>query len=533
MPANSTPPFESYVDGILATLLRQPERPALVGADGRTVTAGALHDEVRATAAGLAAHGVRRGDSVAFITGDLPEAVVARYAANLLGARVLFLGAGMSAAVQAEIVASADATVLLVDPACQAAAGALLTRVPVPTVLTLGTPLPGTAVASGAAHGAAHVVAPEAAPEAAPGADASADRVRPEDDWCLRFTGGTTGIPKGIPLTHGPYRQLLDRLAGRLRADAPPRALACTSLAHMAGILADAALLAGGTVVLRPGFEPGDVLAALERERITDLWLLPPMLYELLDHPTAAGTDLSSLRRLFYGGTVASAERLRQAAEAFGPVLHGWYGQTEAGNIAEVGPDEHTVTGPGGRITAGRPDPGVEIEVRDPAGAVLPAGENGEIHVRTPMVMSGYWRRPDLTAEVLHEGWVRTGDVGHLDGAGYLHLVDRLKEMVIVVGGHVYPAEVEQVLLTHPAVAQCSAFGVQRADGSEELHVAVVPSAVGPHPDRPLVRAWVTDRLGAMYAPAAVHVLDRLPLTDAGKPDRKLLRTTLGGSGGR
>ncbi|MFI6846693.1 class I adenylate-forming enzyme family protein [Kitasatospora sp. NPDC050467] len=146
------------------------------------------------------------------------------------------------------------------------------------------------------------------------------------------------------------------------------------------------------------------------------------------------------------------------------------------------------------------------------------------------MMMSGYWRRPDLTAEVLHEGWIRTGDVGHLDGAGYLHLVDRLKEMVIVVGGHVYPAEVEQALLAHPAVAQCAAFGVQREDGTEELHVAVVPAA-GRHADGALVRTRITDRLGAMYAPAAVHAVDHLPLTDAGKPDRRLLRETLGGSG--
>ncbi|MFD0276154.1 class I adenylate-forming enzyme family protein [Kitasatospora sp. NPDC127111] len=522
--------FENYVEGVLAELRRDPGRPALVAADGRTITAGTLHDEVRAAAAGLAACGVRRGDSVAFLTGDRPEAVVARYAANLLGARVLFLGAGMSAAVQADIVASVDATVLLVDPECRAAAEALLARVAVPAVLTLGTPLPSpgatptTEPATEPAPGPA--TGPTAQPAAERAAQPAADPVRPEDDWCLRFTGGTTGTPKGIPMAHGPYRQLLDRLAGRLRADAPPRALACTSLAHMAGILADAALLAGGTVVLRPGFDPGDVLAALERERITDVWLLPPLLYELLDHPAAAGADLSALRRLFYGGTVASAERLRQAAALFGPVLHGWYGQTEAGSITEVGPHEHGITGPGGRITAGRAEPGVVIEIRDPAGAVLPAGENGEVHVRTPMTMTGYWRRPDLTAEVLHEGWIRTGDVGHLDAAGYLHLVDRLKDMVVVVGGHVYPADVEQALLAHPAVSRCAAFGVQRADGTEELHVAIVPAA-GHRPDGGPVRAFVTERLGPMYAPAAVHVVERLPLTEVGKPDRRLLRATL------
>ncbi|WP_395293149.1 class I adenylate-forming enzyme family protein [Kitasatospora hibisci] len=505
MTAKPAPLFESYVDGILAALDRGPDRPALVAADGRTVTARALADEVLATAAVLAAHGVRRGDSVAFLTGNRPEAVSARYAVNLLGARAAFLGTGMSAAVQADVAASTGAGALLVDPAGQPAADALLERLPFPTVLTLDA-LPAPS--------------PTGAPFRTP------EPVRAEDDWCLRFTGGTTGTPKGVPMAHGPYRRMLDGLANRLRSDPPPRVLVCTPLAHMAGILADAALLAGGAVVLQHGFDPADVLTALEREHITDLWLLPPLLYGLLDHPAAASTELPALRRLFYGGTAASAARLRRAAELFGPVLHGWYGQTEAGAIAEVGPEEHSVTGPGGRITAGRPVPGVAIEIRDPSGAVLPPDENGEVLVRTPTTMTGYWHRPDLTAEVLQQGWVRTGDVGHLDTAGYLHLVDRLKDMVVVVGGHVYPADVEQVLLSHPAIAQCAAFGTRGADGTEELHVAVVPAA-GDRPDGASVRALVTERLGRMYVPNAVHLLDRLPLTEAGKPDRKLLRATL------
>ncbi|MFD0350370.1 AMP-binding protein [Kitasatospora aburaviensis] len=328
----------------------------MVAADGRTVTARALADEVRATAAVLAARGVRRGDSVAFLTGNRPEALSARYAVNLLGARAAFLGAGMSAAVQADVAASAGAATLLVDPAEQAAADALLARLPFPTVLALGA-LPAPATAG----------TPFRAPEP----------VRAEDDWCLRFTGGTTGTPKGVPMAHGPYRRMLDGLADRLRSDCPPRVLACTPLAHMVGILADAALLAGGAVVLQRGFDPADVLAALEREHVTDLWLLPPLLYGLLDHPAAADAEPPALRRLFYGGTAASAERLRRAAELFGPVLHGWYGQTEAGAITEVGPEEHAVTGPGGRITAGRPAPGVTIEIRNPAGAVLPRARTG------------------------------------------------------------------------------------------------------------------------------------------------------------
>ncbi|MBT2480102.1 class I adenylate-forming enzyme family protein [Streptomyces sp. ISL-94] len=508
MPENPSHPYESYVDAVLAVLARAPGRAAIVSAEGRTVSAGEFADRVHGAAAALAAHGVGRAATVCLLTGNRPEALVARYAANLLGARVVHLDRATAAGTQAAIVESTGATALIVDPEARAAAEALLAMASAPAappVLTLGAESPaGDPQEPSRVHGAA----------------------RSTDDWCIRFTGGSTGAPKGVPMAHGPYRSMLARLVERIPADERPRLLACTSLAHMAGILADVTLLAAGTVVLRHSFDPQNVLAALGRERISDLWLLPPLLYELLDHPALPGTDVSSLRRLFYGGTAASAGRLRRAAEVFGPVLHGWYGQTETGTVSEVLPHEHTVTGPDGRITAGRPDPGVEIEIRDPAGTVLPAGSTGEVHVRTPMVMAGYWLRPDLTARVLRDGWVGTGDVGLLDADGYLHIVDRLKDAVVVVGGHVYPAELEQVLLTHPAVAQCAAFGTRDADEREELHVAVVP-APGHRPDREMLRGFVTERMGSMYAPAAVHLVRQLPRTAAGKPDRNALRAAL------
>lgn len=511
MPGQPSPPYESYVDALLAVLARSPRRPVLTTAD-RSLTAGELHDGVHRAAALLTAHGVTRGDTVALLTGNRPEALVARYGANLLGARVVHLAPAAAPAMSAGILDATDAALLLVDPAEAAAARALPAGTGAPARLSLD---PGLFTG-----------APAGKPVRTAGA------ARPEDDWCLRSTGGTTGPPKLVRLAHGPYRKILDAHTAHIPSAAPVRFLACTSLAHMAGILADATLLASGSVVLQDGFDPAGVLAAVERHRITDLWLLPPLLYELLDHPRLATTDVSSLRRLFYGGTPASAARLRRAAEVFGPVLHGSYGQTEAGPIAEVLPHEHAVTGPGGRITAGRPLPGVAVETRDPAGTALPPGSTGEIHVRTPTTMTGYWRRPEATAAVVRDGWIATGDVGFLDGAGHLHLVDRLGETVIVVGGHLYPAEAEQVLLGHPDVADCAAFGTHGpdgADGAEELHVAVVP-APGRTPDAGRLGAFVADRLGALYEPGRVHLVDRLPLTEAGKPDKARLRSLYGGA---
>ncbi|MEV7414989.1 AMP-binding protein [Streptomyces sp. NPDC089919] len=485
-------PFESYVDVLLATLARRPDRVVLTS-DDRTLTGGEVGEGVARAAGVLARRGVGPGTTVALRTGNRPEALLARYAANLLGARVLHLGDDLPAARQAQLLADTGAVLLLTDPDGEPA--------PAPAVLALDRAL--------------FTAGPLPAPVPA--------AVRPGDDWCLRLTGGTTGPPKAVRLGHGAYRLMLAGLTAGLPADGSVRLLSCTSLAHLAGIFADAALLAGGSVVVQPRFDPAEVHAALDRQEITDLWLLPPLLYELLDHPRPAGARPPALRRLYYGGTPAAPGRLRQAAEVFGPVLHGSYGQTETGPIAGVGPDEHGVTGPDGRITAGRPLPGVGVEIRDPAGAVRPPGRDGEVHVRSAMAMNGYWGRTGTAAGLPADGWIATGDVGRLDGAGYLHLVDRLREIVVVVGGHLHPAEAEQVLLGDPEVAQCAAYGTTGPDGTEELHAAVRP-APGRRPDPGRLAGLVAERLGSLYAGTRIRLVDALPLTPAGKPDKARLR---------
>ncbi|MFD5610611.1 AMP-binding protein, partial [Kitasatospora sp. NPDC127060] len=351
--------------------------------------------------------------------------------------------------------------------------------------------------------------------------------VGPGDDLGIRHTGGTTGIPKGILSLHGPYRSVFDIPFGDARPDGEQaRFLAATSLAHLAGLLSDLTLHHGGSVVLQRSFDPGDVLAAIERERITDLWVLPPLLYRLLDHPALADTDLSSLRRVSYGGCASSPSRIREALKAFGPVLVSGYGMSEAQNIAILGPHEHDRTGHGGQIPVGRPLPGVEVQIRAADGTVLPAGGRGGIHVRSATIMAGYWKRPDLTARVLRDGWLDTGDIGYLDADGYLYLADRLKDLIIVVGGHVHPTEVEEVLLTHPAIAQCAVYGVRDDQQAEHVHAAVVP-APGQRPTLEDVRAFVTAHKGRIYAPEALHLLDAIPLTAVGKPDKKRLREAL------
>ncbi|MEV5239542.1 AMP-binding protein [Streptomyces cinnamoneus] len=503
--------FGSYVEAVLDVLSAEPRRAVITTAEGLVISAAEFRDQVLRLAGELVERGTGRGTTVTLLTGNTAEALVARYAANLAGARVVSLYDGMSPPTMARIMASVDCSLVLADGTRHATAEELLQLPGVPPVLSLG---PGGF--------AEDVLAAATRRPARP----MGGLVGPDDDWCIRHTGGTTGIPKGIRMTHGSYRRGLDQ--GLADAGDPPRYLACTALAHLAGILTDMTLHQGGSVVLRHGFEPGDVLAAIERERITHTWLLPPLLYQLLDHPDLAGTDLSSLRRITYGGTAASPARLRQAAEVLGPVLYGWYGQAEAQNITEAGPGEQEVTGRDGHLTVGRALPGVEIAIRDADGTTLPPGERGEVQVRTPHVMPGYWKQPELTAEVLRDGWVHTGDVGYLDEDGYLYIVDRIKEMIVVVGGHVYPAELEDLLLSHPAVALCAVFGSRDEDAAEHVHAAVVPTA-GQQPSLAEIRDFVTARKGRLYAPDALHLVPAIPLTAAGKPDKRLLQSRLSG----
>ncbi|MFI1972146.1 AMP-binding protein [Streptomyces cinnamoneus] len=503
--------FRSYVEAVLDVLSAEPRRTALTTAEGLEISAAELRDRVHRLAWELTERGVDRGTTVTLLTGNTAEAVVARYAANLAGARVVSLYDGMSPPTMAAIMASVDCSLLLVDDQRHATAEELLRLAGVPRTLSLGP------------SGFAEDVLAAAAPRPA---RPMGGLVGPEDDWCIRHTGGTTGIPKGIQMTHGSYRRSLDTwITG---AGDRPRYLACTSLAHLAGIFTDVTLYQGGSVVLRHGFEAGDVLDTIERERITHTWLLPPLLYQLLDHPGLPGADLSSLRRITYGGTAASPARLRQAAAALGPVLYGLYGQAEAQHITEAGPGDQEVTGPGGQLTVGRALPDVEIAIRDADGTSLPPGEWGEVQVRSPYVMHGYWKQPELTAEVLRDGWVHTGDVGYLDEDGYLYIVDRIKEMIVVVGGHVYPAELEDLLMSHPGVAQCAVFSSRDQESLEHVHAAVVPAA-GERPSLEGIRDFVTSRKGRLYAPEALHLVPAIPLTAAGKPDKRLLRSRLSG----
>ncbi|MET7287069.1 AMP-binding protein [Streptomyces sp. NPDC005573] len=501
------PRFRSHVEDILDALRENPGREALVHGESR-VTAGELRDLTYRMAWAMQAQGIERGQTVTLLSGNLPEAFAVRFAANLIGAQVNHLYSKLSADVQAAIVEDVETRALVVDPRLAARAAEIAEAVPVKSVLSLGP-----------CAGAEDLVALAAVQSGEP----FPSLAEPDGICGIRHTGGTTGHPKGICTT---YRQVQEmrsvRPVGSDEAGAP-RQLVATTIAHAAGLLADAVLETGGTVVMLDDFEPGEVLATIGRERISHLWLLPPLLYQLLDHPDMEHTDTSGLRQILYGGCQSSPARIADAVRRLGPVLMQGYGQNEGGLISVLPQSDHDPDDPARLRTAGRILPGVEVEIRDEDGNVLPNGEHGEICVRSAMVMQGYWKQPGLTAEVLQDGWLHTGDVGFRDDAGYLTVVDRLKDMIVVVGGHVYTTELEDLLNSHPDVLQSAVFGVRDEDRMEQVHAAVL-LAPGATAGADELRAMVRAERGAMYEPARITFPSELPLTDVGKPDKKELR---------
>ncbi|MDT0322094.1 AMP-binding protein [Streptomyces millisiae] len=496
--------FSSYAEEICSALTRFPEREAVVRGEQR-FTAGQLRDLVFRMARVFETRGLGPGKTVALLGGNLPQLLAARYAAHLLGCRVVHLYARLSVAAQAVIVRDVETGVLVVDPRVAGRAGELAARSGVPDILTLGPAAVGEDLLELAACRSAGTF---------PG------RARPQDICVIQYTGGTTGRPKGVCTT---FAQEAARGERPRVPDVARRLLVCTTLAHAAGRLTDRTLAAGGSVVLLEDFEPAEVLTAIERERISWLFLLPPLLSRLLDHPDCGRRDTSTLTTLLYGGCVASPGRISEALSRIGPVLSQGYGQMEAGGISQLTTEDHDPQRPERLRSAGRPLPGVRVAIRDTAGNDVPAGEAGEICVRSDTVMQGYWKQPELTAEVLRDGWLHTGDLGRLDADGYLTVLDRLRDVVIMVGGKFHTSELEDVLESHPGVRQSAVFGIPDTDGVDQVHAVVVPTPDGTVDERQL-RELARTELGEIYDAIRITFTTQLPLTETGKPDKKLLR---------
>ncbi|MGB3737527.1 MAG: AMP-binding protein [Ilumatobacter sp.] len=298
----------------------------------------------------------------------------------------------------------------------------------------------------------------------------------PDDLAGLFYTGGTTGRSKGVMLTHANLlaNAIHTQLAQPMHAD--DRYLTMAPMFHAAGLYSALALpLVGGSNVILPGFDPAIALDAIEQQAITGAIAVPTMLAAMCETQAATPRDVSSLRWISHGASPVTLEVLRRTDRLFGCELIHLYGTTETAPLAAVFRHEETHLDGDRAKSCGQATPGVEISVVDASGGALPTGSVGEVVVRGPNVMVGYWNKPEQTADAfLDGGWYRTGDVGRLDDDGFLFLVDRAKDMIVTGGENVYCTEVEDALYTHPAVLEAAVIGIPDEKWGEAVHAVVV-----------------------------------------------------------
>ncbi|MFT7576192.1 MAG: acyl-CoA synthetase (AMP-forming)/AMP-acid ligase II, partial [Alphaproteobacteria bacterium] len=304
--------------------------------------------------------------------------------------------------------------------------------------------------------------------------------------------------------------------------------LAAAPMTHTAGNVSLPTTARGGTVVILTRPDPELLIDAIEKHGVTELFLPPTVIYMLLNYPGVESRDFSSLRYFMYGAAPMSIEKLRQSIEVFGPVMMEGYGQMEAfASIAYLAPEEHFAQdgiAPAQRLSScGRPTPLTNVAIFDENGRRLEAGQAGEICVQGDIVMKGYYKNPEQTEATIIDNWLHTGDVGHLDVDGYLHITDRKKDMIISGGFNVYPSEVEQVIWEHQAVQDCAVIGVPDSKWGEAV-TAVVELKPGNSVTAEELIAVCRDRLGGVKTPKTVDFVALLPRSANGKVLKKDVR---------
>ena len=351
------------------------------------------------------------------------------------------------------------------------------------------------------------------------------------DGMCmLRGTGGTTGRPKGVMNTNRNFEVTIANYLSRMHFGEPPVYLASAPLSHAAAVFAFVNIGMGGTMVILPKFDPLAALQAIEKHKVSFLYLPPTAIYGLLSQPRVNEFDYSSLRYFIYGAAPMSTTKLAESIAVFGPVMTQAYGQTEApAGVTFLSPAEHF--GADGKIdekrlmSCGRAALLTRVAIMDDDGRIVDRGETGEIVVQGGIVMRGYYKNPEATAEVSRFGWHHTGDLAYQDEEGYIYICDRKKEMIITGGFNVYPLEVEQVILGHPAVQDCAVVGVPDEKWGEAIK-AVVELKAGASVSGEELIAICRARLGAVKTPKSVAFIDSLPRSSVGKVMRRAVRDT-------
>jgi long-chain acyl-CoA synthetase len=492
---------------------RAPARDAIV--DGaRRLTWGELHDRVRRLAAGLARLGVLPGDRVATLLPNGTPFCLAVLAALELGALAVPLSSKLRREELRVLLEDSTPRALVVDPAFYEEVAPLRAGLPpAHHVLVGGNRAPGTVLLDDLLTGASRL-----GPLRPTAFDADAPAM-------LLYTSGTTGRPKGAILSHLNVVHscvTFERLYGLHDGE---RSLVVVPLVHVTGLVAQlwAMIAVTGTTVLLPRFDAGEALRLLAAEEITHLVGAPTVYVMLMARPDHRALPLPRLRVLGYGGAPIATDTVRRLREWLpGARLHNTYGLTETASPATCLSDADALA----RIdTVGRPVPVGECRTVDPAsGREARAGEVGELWIRGPMVVAGYWRNPAATAAAIVDGgWLRTGDLATIDAEGYVAIRDRIKDMVNRGGEKVYCVEVEEVLCAHPGVLEAAVVGLPDPVYGEKVKACLV-ARPGARLEADDVRTWARERLARFKVPEVVEVLDALPRNPNGKVMKALLR---------
>lgn len=490
--------------GLQRALQRHPDKTAIahLGEAGtRRHGFAQLAEDVGRHAAALALRGVARGDRVALLAPNNDHLVRSILACWWLGAVACPLNVRWSTPELSHALQDSDAALLLADEALVPIAPR--GRVPVVRFSELEQ----------------EAVRCQPLPDTRTGGDALA---------AILYTGGTTGRSKGVMLSHANFWTASMTRGAELNNAPDSVSLLVAPLFHVAGLgRLVGQLIVGGTCVTMAQFRPAAVIEAIAEHRISDIIVVPTMLQSLLDDPGFTPERVRSLDRIAFGAAPMPPDLLDRALAAWPHAeFFQAYGLTEtAGAVCINLPANHRpqARAKGLLNSVGRAGLGAEILVADESGRELPRGEVGEIVVRGPMVMQGYWRNAEATAAAFRDGWFRTGDAGRMQPDGHLFIVDRLKDMIITGGENVYCAEVEAALRSHSQVSQAAVVGVPDARWGEAVH-AVVVLAEGAAADADELRAWCRERLAGYKCPRAIHFVPALPLSAAGKVLKNVLR---------
>jgi fatty-acyl-CoA synthase len=483
---------------------KTPHRTALIHGD-TTVSYAELYARTTRLAHALRALGLRRGDRIAYLGPNHPSYLETLFAAGTLGAVFVPLNPRLAGPEIAYQLSDSGAKVLVYAPSLAGLVAGLPGNAHVRAFVEVGSPyeeLIGQA------------------------AEEPIDQPVAAEDMCIiMYTSGTTGRPKGAMLTHGNLTWNAVNVLVDHDLTADERALVSAPLFHTAGLnmLTLPVLLKGGACVLVESFDPAATLDLIERHRITFMFGVPAMFDQVARHPRWADADLSSLRILTCGGSPVPTTLIAAYQERGLTFLQG-YGMTEASPGTLFLDAEHAVGKAG---SAGVPHFFSDVRVVRPDFTQVDIGETGEVVVRGPHVMPGYWGLPEETAAVFADGWFRSGDAARVDEDGYVFIVDRIKDMIISGGENIYPAEIEDLLLGHPGIVECAVIGVADDKWGEVPRAVVVPrEGVELDPDE--VLASLAGRLAKYKIPKSVVVVDELPRTASGKLLKARVRTRYG-----